>query len=876
MKTLARKIAWRFFFVIALMVLCLSFFLLTMINWSARRSQNNEIYNALNIIKTAVETGDSLYLAEGELPYYITYTVYEEATQEMYATNDPFIPILPQHEAKPVKYVKENFYTDGDLKILYKTQKVTADAKAYVVQISMAMDKEDSQNKYYYYAELILLSFIPLLIISYLASFFIAKRTLSPIVKMTKTAEKITSAQLDTMLEVSEENNELDALAITFNKLFANLNRDIHAINAANEAKSTFLSNMSHEIRTPINAVLGLDEMILRGSHEQEIKNYAREIQSSGKSLLSIVNDILDFSKIEAGKMEILPFEYDLSSTVNDLVNMIASRAEKKGLELKMNVDPTVPHCLFGDETRIKQCVLNLLTNAVKYTERGTVTMNITFEKIDEERIKLKLQVLDTGIGIKEEDLKKLFSPFERIEENRNRTIEGTGLGMSIVKSLLAAMGTQLEVKSVYGQGSDFSFTVEQKVVDWEPMGDYDVMKLRALEQAGGEYHESFQAPEAQILVIDDTPMNITVFCGLLHSTRIQIDKANSGMEALEMAHDKKYDMLFVDHRMPKMDGVEMIKILRADESSLNQHSICIALTANALSGAKEMYLSVGFDGYLSKPVDGLKLESILSQMLPAEKVLKEGDEGFVKHEPVQGEVNAANGGVMGGNAGSAGLSPNDAAALSKLFEKKFDVNIVDGLRNCSGAEIYMDAARNFYDAIEEKSGDIEGFAAVEDWTNYTVLVHALKSSARLIGAGQLSALAASLEAAGDKAKNGAQDGIAEIKEKTTSLLEQYRAYRSKLAPLFEDFTAISNAGPQNLAASNPQLPEMSPAEFKEAVSALKEVVSAFDFSSADMILGELSNYSIPADYTEKFTEIKKAIKAVDQQLVIKLLDELN
>ena len=873
MKTLARKIAWRFFFVIALMVLCLSFFLLTMINWSARRSQNNEINNALNIIKTAVETGDSLYLAEGELPYYITYTVYEENTQEIYGTNDPFIPILPQHEAKPVKYVKENFYTDGDLKILYKTQRVNADGKAYIVQISMAMDKDEGQNKYYYYAELILLSFIPLLIISYLASFFIAKRTLSPIVKMTKTAEKITSAQLDTMLEVSDENNELDALAVTFNKLFANLNRDIHAINAANEAKSTFLSNMSHEIRTPINAVLGLDEMILRGSHEQEIKNYAREIQSSGKSLLSIVNDILDFSKIEAGKMEILPFEYDLSSTVNDLVNMIASRAEKKGLELKMNVDPTVPHCLFGDETRIKQCVLNLLTNAVKYTEQGTVTMNITFEKIDDERIKLKLQVLDTGIGIKEEDLKKLFSPFERIEENRNRTIEGTGLGMSIVKSLLAAMGTQLDVKSVYGEGSDFSFTVEQKVVDWEPMGDYDVMKLRALEQAGGEYHESFQAPEAQILVIDDTPMNITVFCGLLHSTRIQIDKANSGMEALEMAHDKKYDMLFVDHRMPKMDVVEMIKILRADETSANQHSICIALTANALSGAKEMYLSVGFDGYLSKPVDGLKLESILSQMLPAEKVLKVGDEGFVKHEPAQGDGNAATGGAA---AGSTGLSQNDADAVSKLFEIKFGVNITEGLRNCSGAEIYMDAARNFYDAIEEKSADIEEFASVEDWTNYTVLVHALKSSARLIGAGQLSALAASLEAAGDKAKTGAQDGIAEIKEKTPSLLEQYRAYRSKLAPLFEDFTAISNAGSQNQAASNPQLPEMSLSEFQEAVSALKEVVSAFDFDSADMIIGELSNYSIPAAYAPKFTEIKKAIKSVDQQAVVKLLDEIN
>ena len=284
------------------------------------------------------------------------------------------------------------------------------------------------------------------------------------------------------------------------------------------------------------------------------------------------------------------------------------------------------------------------------------------------------------------------------------------------------------------------------------------------------------------------------------------------------------------------------------------------------------MYLSVGFDGYLSKPVDGLKLESILSQMLPDEKVFKDGDQGLEKHESKL-ENGAAN---ASGQAGDSGLSPNDATAISNIFEKKFGVNITEGLRNCSGAEIYMDAARNFYDAIEEKSGDIEGFAAVEDWTNYTVLVHALKSSARLIGAGELSSLAASLEAAGDKAKSGARDGIAEIKEKTPSLLEQYRAYRSKLAPLFEDFTAISSAGPQNQAAPNPQLPEMSMDDFKEAGAALKEVVSAFDFDSADMIIGELSNYSIPAAYAPKFTEIKKAIKSVDQQQVMKLLDELN
>ena len=871
MKTLARKIALKFFFVIALLVLCLSFFLLTMVNWSSRRSKDKEIYDALSVISSALENGTSLYVAEAELPYYITYTVYDENTYDPYATNDPFLPILPLSEGETVSYTKENFYTDGDLNILYTTSRIEFGNKGYVIQVSLSMDKDTSQEYFTYFARLILLSFIPLIIISYLASFLIAKRTLRPIVKMTKDAEQITTSRLDTMLEVSNERNELDALAVTFNTLFANLNRDIHAINAANEAKSAFLSNMSHEIRTPINAVLGLDEMILRSTQEAETKKYATEIQSSGKSLLSIINDILDFSKIEAGKMEIIPFEYDLSSTVNDLVNMIAARAEKKGLELKVNVDTKIPHCLFGDETRIKQCILNILTNAVKYTEKGSVTMNITFEKIDDERIKLKAQVVDTGIGIKEEDLKKLFSPFERIEENRNRTIEGTGLGMSIVKSLLAAMNSRLDVSSVYGEGSDFSFMVEQKVVDWEPMGDYDVMKMRALEQASGEYRESFQAPEAQILVVDDTAMNLTVFCGLLRSTRIQIDKAESGMQALSMAHDKKYDMLFVDHRMPKMDGIEMLHALRADDTSVNQKSICIALTANAIAGAKEMYLAAGFEGYLSKPVDGAKLESVLAQMLPAEKVLKEGDEGFIKSEKKDEAV--GKGSAQGGEAGAGAA---EAAAALELFQKVFGVKIQDGFKNCGSADVFMDAARNFYDAIDEKSADIESFAVDADWPNYTILVHALKSSSRLIGAGELSALAASLEAAGDKAKSGDSDGIAEIEEKTPSLLEQYRAYKVKLAPLFGKVVVSGNGGSaQNGDGANAQLPEMSESDFKDAMAALREVISGFDFNSADMILEEVSGYKVPDDLEKKFASIKKAVKAVDQQETLKLLDEL-
>ena len=307
MKTLARKIALKFFFVIALLVFCLSFFLLAMVNWNSRRSKDNEIYEALNIITSALEKGTSLYVAEADLPYYITYTIYTENSSDIYATNDPFLPILPLSMGKTVEYTEKDFYTDGDLRVLYTTSNIEFGNKKYIIQVSLATDKDTSQEYYSYFLKLLLISFIPLLLISYLASFFIAKHTLRPIVKMTKTAEQITSSKLDTMLEVSDEQNELDALAVTFNTLFANLNSDIHAINAANEAKSAFLSNMSHEIRTPINAVLGLDEMILRESNEPEIKNYAIEIQSSGKSLLSIVNDILDFSKIEAGKMEILP-----------------------------------------------------------------------------------------------------------------------------------------------------------------------------------------------------------------------------------------------------------------------------------------------------------------------------------------------------------------------------------------------------------------------------------------------------------------------------------------------------------------------------------------------------------------------------------------
>jgi len=387
----------------------------------------------------------------------------------------------------------------------------------------------------------------------------------------------------------------------------------------ANAAKSTFLASMSHEIRTPINAILGMDEMILRESGEDQIVSYAGDIQNAGKTLLSIINDILDFSKIEEGKMEIIPAQYDLSSLVNDLVNMTRQRAEDKGLRFVVEVDENIPHLLTGDELRIRQCALNVLTNAVKYTEKGSVTLRVGYEKINEDRILLKLSVTDTGIGMKPEDMARLFSPFERIEEKRNRAIEGTGLGMSITKQLLALMDSKLDVESVYGEGSTFSFAVEQPVVSREPIGSF--AGRYAAGAARNAYRELFHAPEARILVVDDTPVNLAVIRGLLKKTRVQVVTAESGKEALRLAAREPFDAFFIDHMMPDMDGIETLRELKKLPGLAEKP--CVALTANAISGAREMYLEAGFSDYLAKPVDGAKLEKLLLKYLPKEKVQK-------------------------------------------------------------------------------------------------------------------------------------------------------------------------------------------------------------------------------------------------------------
>ncbi|WP_026492001.1 ATP-binding protein [Butyrivibrio sp. XPD2002] len=611
------------------------------------------------------------------------------------------------------------------------------------------------------------------------------------------------------------------------------LEKELEVAQKSSEAKSAFLSNMSHEIRTPINAVLGLNEMILRESSEDQILEYANSVKSAGNSLLGIVNDILDFSKIEAGKMEILEVEYHLSSTINDLLNVIAVKANDKGLELNIEIDKTLPTKLIGDELRIKQCVTNILSNAVKYTEEGSVTLIVSYRKADDESIFLRFRVIDTGIGIKEEDLEKLYSPFERIEEIRNRSIEGTGLGMSIVKKLLALMDTKLEVKSVYGEGSDFSFEVKQRVASWEELGDFKE-KYREYLSSQKEYRESFIAPDAEILVVDDTPVNLTVVKGLLKRTKVKIDTAESGFETLELVKKKKYDAIFIDHRMPEMDGVQTLEALKDMDDNLSIDAPCIALTANAGEGAREEYLAAGFIDYLSKPVNGELLEKMLMEYLPEEKITIVTDENAESDD----DSDATNGDDEG-----------------DVLDQLKGIDLQEAVKNCGSRELLMDVVKEFLISIDPKAESIEKCLQDKDYRNYTVSVHALKSSARLIGAMELSQMAAHLEDSGN-----AED-VNEINEKTPELLTRLRSYKEMLAPI--------NAG-----TDDENLPEIPEDELKRAFMDIRELLEAYDYDTADGIMNMLADYSIPAQYRDKYEKVKQLMAAVDRDALLQVLED--
>ena len=378
----------------------------------------------------------------------------------------------------------------------------------------------------------------------------------------------------------------------------------------ANRAKSQFLAKMSHEIRTPLHAVLGMNEMILQESETKNIQEYASDVKNSSMMLLNIINDILDSSKIESGRMELVPVDYELGGILNDLYNMIAFKAQERKLELVFDIDTAMPRGFHGDDKRIRQVLLNLLTNAVKYTNKGTVTLHLSYKALGEYGA-LRFSVIDTGIGIREEDIGKIYDEFQRFDMSRNRHVEGTGLGMNIARQFLKLMGSELKMKSEYGKGSEFSFELIQKVVNTKPLGDF--RRKSGLPEEKKNF--DFTAPEVKILVVDDNRMNIKVFQGILKHTRMQISEAISGMECLELLEQQEFDLVFLDHMMPGMDGIETLH--RMQEKKLCEHTPVIMCTANAILGDREKYLAEGCQDFLTKPIMPEQLDKMLRQYLP-------------------------------------------------------------------------------------------------------------------------------------------------------------------------------------------------------------------------------------------------------------------
>ncbi|MCQ2520158.1 MAG: ATP-binding protein [Lachnospiraceae bacterium] len=603
----------------------------------------------------------------------------------------------------------------------------------------------------------------------------------------------------------------------------------------ANRSKSAFLSKMSHEIRTPLNAVLGMDEMILRETDEDNTREYGESIRSAGQTLLSLINDILDLSKIESGKLEVIPVEYDLNSVINDLANIIRPKAKENLLEFKVEMEDSIPHLLYGDEIRIKQIIMNILSNAVKYTKEGSVVLKVNHDVIIPGReINLKVSVSDTGIGIKAEDISKLFSPYMRLDEKRNRFVEGTGLGMSITKQLLELMDSHLDVSSEYGKGSVFSFEIKQEVRDAAPVGQF--AKKEQSSEKSKKYRQKFTAPEANIMVVDDVETNLIVIKHLLKSAMVNLDLARSGMECLELAKTKKYDIIFLDHMMPEMDGFETLEALK-QQKGINEETPVIALTANVIVGARDEYIDAGFKDYLGKPIEAPKLEAMLLNYIPVNKIINNvGDSGTGIQE---NEIDFGN------------MSEDKKAIFEKIRQIK-GIDVYEGIKASGTAEIYVQVTEDYFNTGGNRIGLISRYFETMDYKNYTIQVHALKSTSRLIGYTELSKLAESLEAAGNK------ESEEFIKENTPVLLKMYKEVLAELSSIFDDTFDKE---------------EISADELADAMNAMSEALESFDIDTADLIVKELNKYGMPKKFKDTFKKIRVMLSEVDRDGLIEIIN---
>ena len=566
----------------------------------------------------------------------------------------------------------------------------------------------------------------------------------------------------------------------------------------SNAAKSEFLAAMSHEIRTPINAVLGMNEIVMRESRQAQdrlpenpdevravfgdICGYAGVINSAGKNLLSIINDILDISRIESGKMEIREENYMLSSMLNDICSMISVRAMARNLSFRVNVDRHLPDSLYGDSVRVRQVLLNLLNNAVKYTEHGSVTLSVysdaetVFEK--DRTMNLVFSVQDTGIGIRSEDIGKLFTRFERVGVTETGgVVEGTGLGLAITKNLLDMMGGSIRVDSRFGEGSVFTATIPQKIISPEPVGNFQERFERSAETMEVP-QELFRAPSVRLLVVDDTRMNLSVVKGLLKKTGMQIDTALGGEAALEQTLSVPYDLILMDQRMPGMDGIETMHRIRLQEGGANVRTPVICLTADAVTGAKQRYLAEGFTDYLSKPIDIQALRRKLLAWLPQQKVVLLSDTEQLR---MPDDI----------------LSPESGNAFEELRTK--DIDVSRGLMYCQqDPALYRSMLAEFAGDAPGRIARLEKSFTTGAWKDYVLLVHSLRSTSGTIGATRLSLAAAAMESAARQEDTGA------LQDSHAPLVALYR----EISEAISSFCAEADAPPPDYSGVMEFMPE--------------------------------------------------------------------
>lgn len=600
------------------------------------------------------------------------------------------------------------------------------------------------------------------------------------------------------------------------------------------KAKSDFLAQMSHEIRTPINAVLGMNEMILRETTQPEIERYARTIRNAGKSLLAIVNDILDFSKIQSGRMEIIPVEYDSATLLRDLVELYRVQAISKGLDFQYHISEELPRRLVGDEYRIKQAAGNLISNAIKYTSEGFVNIQVDFIPTEKEEYgRLVFSVIDSGIGIKTEDMPKLFQSFGRVDLQKNRSIEGTGLGLKISKQLIEMMGGTLTVQSVYEEGSIFSITILQQINSEEKIGEF-ALKLEKLQEevtTSSQTNEVICAKDARIMIVDDNEMNLQVASSLLKKTQSTIDCVLSGKECLELVKENHYDLILLDHMMPEMDGIETLHALRDNNPDVDDTTKIVVLTANAIVGAKEKYLEEGFDDYISKPIAFAELDRVLLEQLPVEKLrMYQMDE-----------------------------------KKSELFYpdlSEYGIDVMAGIELLGDYDVYIEMAKVFCMDYESKTEKMNEALEQENMADYAILVHGLKSNARTLGANELGELAYEEEMASKDAN------FAFIQSHVETLRQSWIRVLEGFSVLLEEEDEFGDENDTVEVTLEP----LSDSELEERMLIILACVEEYQQSEAEIAINELLAHSLDEEFKAALYEARKQLRNFEYEKTFETL----